>query len=153
GAVSDMREARVGVRAEWALMDTALPRAIENGAPAFELQDSVRRFLGGELGHAPVVDELAAFDRVREMDLPRVLVRNVVHRRGHTALSHDRVRLAEQRLANDQHAGPAFGGRYRSTQAGATRAENEHIRLDSLVLEAHATHRGSCRTPASRRRM
>src|SRR5207247_1893227 len=76
--------------------DTALPGAVENGAPAFQLEHALRRFAGVELSRAPVVEQLAALHRVREVDLPRVLIGDVVHGRRDSAFGHDGVCLAEQ---------------------------------------------------------
>ena len=127
GAVADVREARIAVAAEVALEDAAVGRAIEHRAPGFELADAIGRFLRVELGHAPVVDVLAAAHRVGEVHLPAVAVVVVRHRRGHAAFGHDGVRLAEQRLADqpDRHAG---AGRFdRRAQAGAAGADDEHV--------------------------
>ena len=77
-------------------MDAALPGAVENGAPALQLEHTLRRLTCVELGHAPVVEQLAALHRVGEVDLPRVLVGDVVHGRRDAAFGHDGVRLAEQ---------------------------------------------------------
>ena len=107
GAVADVREARIAVAAEVALEDAAVRRAIEDRAPRLELAHAVGRFLRVQLRHAPVVDVLAAAHRVGEVDLPVVAVVDVGQRRGDAALGHHRVRLAEQRLADqaDRHAG------------------------------------------------
>ena len=102
-------------------------RAIEHRAPGFELADAIGRFLGVQLGHAPVVDVLAAAHRVGEVHLPAVAVVDVGQRRGHAAFGHDGVRLAEQRLADqaDLDAGRrGFDGR---AQAGAAGADDEDV--------------------------
>ena len=70
GAVADVRQARVGVAAERALQDAAVAGAVEDGAPALELAHALGRLLGVELGHAPVVQHLAADHRVAEVGLP-----------------------------------------------------------------------------------
>ena len=108
GAIADVREARILVAAEVALEDAAVLRAIEDRAPRLELADAVGRFLGVQLGHAPVVQVLAAAHRVGEVDLPVVAVVDVAERRGDAAFGHDGVRLAEQRLADqaDRDARP-----------------------------------------------
>ena len=133
GAVADVGQARVGVGTERPLVDAALPGAVEHGAPPLQLEHALRRFLGVQLRHAPVVDELAALHRVGEVDLPRVLVGDVVHRRRDPALGHHRVGLAEQRLADDQHARAGLRRRDRAAQAGAAGTEDEHVGLDRLV--------------------
>ena len=95
GAVSDVSKSRVGMRSEGPLVDAALPGAVEDGSPSLELQHPVRRLLRVDLGHLPVVDELAALHRVGEMHLPRVLVGDVVHGRRHATFGHDRVGFAQ----------------------------------------------------------
>ena len=125
GAVADVREARIAVAAEVALVDAAVRRAIEHRAPGFELAHAIGRFLGVQLRHAPVVDVLAAAHRVGEVHLPAVAVVVVGHGRGHAAFGHDRVRLAEQRLADqaDRHA--ARRRFDRRAQPGAAGADDE----------------------------
>ena len=104
GAVADVGQPGVAVAAEVALEDQAVRRAVEERAPRFELADAVRRLLGVELGHPPVVEDLAAAHGVAEVHLPVVLGVDVAHRRGHAALGHDGVRLAQQRLADHRRA-------------------------------------------------
>ena len=100
GAVADVGQARIAVAAEVALQDAAVLGAVEHRAPGLELAHAVGRFLGVQLGHAPVVEVLAAAHRVGEVDLPVVALVDVGQRRGDAALGHHRVRLAEQRLAD-----------------------------------------------------
>ena len=104
GAIADVREPRIAVAAEVALVDAAVRRAIEHRAPGFELAHAIRRFLRVNLRHAPVVDVLAAAHRVGEVDLPVVAIVVVRQRRRHAAFGHDGVRLAEQRLADQADA-------------------------------------------------
>ena len=100
GAVADVGQPRVAVAAEVALQDAAVLGAVEDGPPGFQLADARRRFLGVQLGHAPVVDVLAAAHGVGEMDLPVVAFVDVGQRRRDAALGHDGVGLAQQRLAD-----------------------------------------------------
>ena len=86
--------------AEIALGNFAFLGAVKHCAPGFEFVNARRSFLRMQLGHAPVVDVLAAAHRVGEMDLPTVAVIHVAHRRGHAALGHDGVRFAEKRFAD-----------------------------------------------------
>ena len=76
--------------AEVALADLAVGRAVEQGAPLLQLVDPFRRFFGVQLGHAPVVEELAAPHGVPEMDLPIVLGPEVAQRGRDAALGHNR---------------------------------------------------------------
>ena len=101
GAVADVRETCVAVAAEVALQDPPVGRAVEQRSPLFELEDAIRRLHRMELGHAPVVQHLAAAHRVAEMDLPVVLRPDVAECRGDAAFGHHGVRLAEERLADD----------------------------------------------------
>ena len=79
GAVADVRQARIAMTAEVALVDAAVRRAIEHRAPGLELAHAIGRFLGVELGHAPVVHVLAAAHRVGEVHLPAVAIVDVGH--------------------------------------------------------------------------
>ena len=94
GAVADVGQPRVAVAAEVALQDAAVRRPVEHRAPGLELAHAVGRFLGVQLGHAPVVDVLAAAHRVGEVHLPAVAIVDVGQRGRHAAFGHDRVRLA-----------------------------------------------------------
>ena len=127
GAIADVREPRIAVTAEVALVDAAVRRAIEDRAPALELAHAIGRFLRVQLRHAPVVDVLAAAHRVREVHLPAVAIVVVRHRRGHAALGHHGVRLAEERLADqsDGHAG--VGGLNRRAKPGAAGADDQDV--------------------------
>src|SRR5258707_244387 len=93
-------QARILVAAEVALQDAAVGRAVEEGAPGLELVDPRGRLLGMDLRHAPVVQEFPAPHGVAEVDLPAVARIGGGERGGHPALGHHRVRLPEQRLAD-----------------------------------------------------
>ena len=106
-----------------------------------------------QLGHAPVVDHLAAAHRVLEMDLPVVVGVDVAQRRRDAALGHDGVGLAEQGLADDTDARSGGCGLDRGPQPGAPGANHEHVGRQRLVGFAHAIHRGSWMIPAISSRM
>ena len=113
--------------AEVALVDASIRRPIEDRSPRFELAHAVRRLLGVNFSHAPVVDVLTAAHRVREMHAPAVAIVVVPHRGSHAAFRHDGVRLAEQRLA-DQADGDAGVGRLnRRAQAGAACPDDQNV--------------------------
>jgi hypothetical protein len=57
-----------------------------------------------QLNHAGVVEELPASQAVAEVNLPAVLGVDVAHGSRDATLGHDRVGLAEQRLAQDRDA-------------------------------------------------
>ena len=153
GAVADVREPRVAMTAEVALEDEAVLRAIEEGAPLLELEDAVRRLLRVELGHAPVVEELAAAHGVAEVDLPVVLLPHVAQRSRDPALGHHGVRLPEERLAHQRGLHTHRARFDRGTQAGAARADDDDIEVVGLVLRHQLTHRRSVMTPIAQSRM
>ena len=134
GAIADVREARIAVAAEVALRDQAFLGAVEDRAPLLELAHAIGRLLRVQLGHAPDVEELAAAHRVAEVDLPVVARVDVAERRGHAALGHDGVRLAEQALRDHAGVEPVRAARDRRAQAGAAGADHEHVVLDGLEL-------------------
>ena len=149
GAVADVGQARILVAAEVALEDAAVRGAIEDRAPRFELAHAVGRFAGVQFGHAPVVHVLAAAHRVGEVHLPAVAVVGVGERRRDAAFGHDRVGLAEQRLAQqpDPHARRrCFDRRPQPRSAGA---DDEHVVLVRLVRQRILQ---SVRTPIEQRR-
>ena len=132
GAIADVGEARVAVAAEVALQDAAVLGAIEDRAPGLELAHAIGRLLGVQLGHAPVVEVLAAAHRVGEVDLPAVAVVDVGHRRRHAALGHDRVGLAEQRLADEADRRARRRRLDGGAQPGAARADDDDVVLVGL---------------------
>ena len=136
GAVADVDQPPVRMAAERPLRHLAVRRAVEDPAPLLELANAVGSLLGVQLGHVPVVQVLAAEHRVLEMDPPVVLGRDVAERRRDPALGHHRVRLAEQRLADQRRAGALLGGGDRRPQAGAARADHEHVVL--VPLDVHS---------------
>ena len=133
-AVADVGEAAGAVGAERSLVDTALAGAVEDGTPALELQHPLGGLLGEELDHPPVVDVLAALPGVGEVEFPVVVVVDVAKRRRDPALGHDRVGLAEQRLADDRGLGARLGGGDRGSQARAAGADDDHVVVVGLVL-------------------
>ena len=122
-----MRQARIAVAAEVALEDAAVLGAVEHRAPGFQFADAVGRFLGVQLGHAPVIQVLAAAHGVGKVDLPVVAVVHVAHGRRHAAFGHHGVRFAEQRFGD--HADLDAGGRgfNGGAQAGAARADDQDV--------------------------
>jgi hypothetical protein len=113
GAVADVHEALIRVPAERSLRHLAVGRAVEDATPQLELAHAVRRLASVELGHVPVVEVLASEHRVLEVHPPVVLGRDVAERRCDAALGHHRVRLAEQRLADERGARASLRGRNR----------------------------------------
>src|SRR5205814_1423245 len=68
GTIADVRQAGIAMPAEVTLQDAAGLGAIEHGAPGFQFAHARRRFLGVQLGHAPVVDVLSASHRVGKVN-------------------------------------------------------------------------------------
>ena len=137
GAVTDVREARVLVAAEVALRDLAVLRTVEERAVRLQLPDAVRRFLGVQLGHPEVVEELAAPHGVAEVHHPVVAAIDVAHRRGGAALGHHRVRLAEQRLGDDGGLLAGQPGLDRRAQAGAAGPDDDDVVVVSFDSRSH----------------
>ncbi len=128
----------VAVTAEVALGDAAVGGPVEERTPALELVDAVGGLEGMELGHAPVVEHLAAAHGVAEVDLPVVLGPYVAHGGGHAALGHDGVRLAQQRLADHRHPQAALLGLDDGAQPGAAGADDDDVVVVGLVVEGLA---------------
>ena len=136
--VADVRKARITVAAEVALQDPPVLGAVEERAPGLQLPDPVRRLLGVQLGHAPVVHVLAAPHRVGEVHPPAVALVDVGERRGDSALGHHGVRLAEERLAHQAHRDARCRRLDRRAQARAAGADHQHVVLVRLVPGGHA---------------
>jgi hypothetical protein len=98
GAVAHVRQARIAMAAEVALQNFSVFGAIEHRAPGFQFPDACRSFLGVQLGHAPIVEILAAAHGVGEVHAPVVAIVHVAHGRGHAAFGHHGVGLAQQRF-------------------------------------------------------
>ncbi len=127
GPVADVGEPRVGVAAERPLEDPPVAGPVEDRAPALQLVDAGRGLLRVQLGHARVVEQLAADHRVAEVDLPGVVGGHVAERRRDAALGHHGVGLAEQRLADQPDRGPGGSRLDRGPQPGPARADDEDV--------------------------
>ena len=134
GAITHVCQARVAMAAEVALQDSPVLGAIEERAPALELQHALGRLLRVQLRHAPVVQHLAAAHRVAEVHLPVVLGPHVAERGRDATFGHHRVRLAEKRLADEPHRHAGGGGFDRRTQPGAAGTDDDDVVLVRLVL-------------------
>ena len=149
-AVADVGEARVAVAPEVPLQDAAILRAVEQGPPGLKLQRPLRRLLGVDLGHLRVAQVLAAPQRVRDVDLPVVALVHVADSGRHSALGHHRMRLAEQGLADHAAGGARGRGFDRGAQAGAARADHQHVVLVGCLL--HQRILKSVQTPIEHNR-
>src|SRR5579872_2779978 len=138
--------------AKSALQDLPVGSTVEERAPLLEFPNTVRSLLGVELGHAPVIEELASAHGIAEMRSPVVRMVHISHGGGDTALRHDGVRLAQQRFAHNANRcalGKSFDCR---AQACATRANNQDIVFVCFVFCGHRILM-SRRTPAATSRM
>ncbi len=143
GAIADVTQSSIRVGAEGALEDATVGGAVEDGAIRFELVDAIGRLAGMQLGHPPVVDQLAAAHRVLEMDLPVVIRVDVAQGRGDAAFGHDRVGLAQQRLAYDRHLRAGGGRLDGGAHPGPAGPNHEHVGRQGLVGFAQKITLGS----------
>ena len=67
GTITDVTETPVGVRSKCALHNKTVVRSVEKRSPALEFEHALRRLLGKQLCHAPVIDHLAAPHRIGEV--------------------------------------------------------------------------------------
>jgi hypothetical protein len=121
------------------LEDAPVLRPIEDRAPRLEFADAIWRFLGVQLGHAPLIYVLPATHRVGEMHLPIVAIIHIAQRGRDSAFGHNRMRFAEERFANESDrnsSGRCFDGR---AQTGAAGADYENIVLKGFVV-GHASN-------------
>jgi hypothetical protein len=133
GAVAHVGQPGVAVTAEVALQDATVLGPVEERAPALQLQHALGRLLGVELGHAPVVQHLAATHGVSEVDLPVVLRPHVAEGRRDAALGHHGVGLAEERLADQRGARSLGRGLDGGADPGAPRPHDDDVVLVRLV--------------------
>ena len=129
-----MRQSGVAVASEVALADLAVLGPVKKRTPLLELVNAFGCFLGMELGHAPMVEELSTPHRVSKMDLPVVFGPDIAECRRDTALGHDGVSLAEQATADERGVGPSVLSGYRGPQAGP--ACPDHYDVIGLVFES-----------------
>ena len=134
GPVADVGQPGEPVAAEIALEDQPVLGAIEQGPPLLELAHPVGGLLGMELGHAPVIEHLAAAHGVAEMDLPAVVGVHVAQCRGHTALGHHGVGLAQQGLAHQCRPQSPCPRLDRRPQPGAAGPDDDDVEVVGLVL-------------------
>jgi hypothetical protein len=61
-----------------------------------------------QVGHAPIVEEFAASDRVAKVNHPVVAGVSVSQRRSHASLGHHGMGLSQQTLAQNTHTETAI---------------------------------------------
>ena len=134
GAIADVGQARISMAAEVSLQNPAVLGAVEERAPGFEFAHALRRFLGVQLRHAPVVEVLAAAHGIGEMHAPVVAIVDVRQRGGNAALGHHGVRFAQQRFADHAHFGAGSRGFDRGAQTRPARADHQDVVGEPLEL-------------------
>ena len=140
-SVADVGQPGVSVAAEVPLVDLALFGAVEDGAPLFELTDAVCGLLSVQLGHPPLVQELAAAHGVAEVDLPVVAVVGIPEGCGGAPFGHDRVGFAEEGLAHDGRVEPQAGTFDGGAESGPASTDDDDIVVDALDLaDVHLRH-------------
>ncbi len=134
GPVADVGEPGIGVSAEVALEDAALLGAVEDRPPFLQLADPVGRLLGVQLGHPPLVEELAPAHRVAEVDLPAIAGVGAGQGGRDPALGHDRVGLAQERLADQGRLRPPRGGLDRGPEPRPAGADDHDVVIVLFVF-------------------
>ena len=134
GAVAHVGEARITVAAEIALENQSFLGAVEQRAPFFQFQYALGGFLGVDLSHTPVVQQLPAAHGVAKMDFPVVLGVDITHGCGDATFRHDGVSFTEERLADESRSDP-LGRRFNSgTETGAAGADDNDVIFMGFVL-------------------
>ena len=129
-----MTQPTKSVTAEGALQDLSVRSTIEKRAPLFKLSHTVRGFLGVDLSHAPIVEQLATTHGVAKMSAPVVRGVHIRHRRRDSTLRHNGMRFAKERFADYAHFGALRQSSERRSQARPAGADDQHIVVVSFVL-------------------
>ena len=116
------------------LEDAALLGAVEDRSPFLQLAHPLGRLLGVQLGHPPLVEELAPAHRVAEVDLPAVAAVDAGQGGRDPAFRHDRVGLAQERLAHQRRLRAQRGGLDRGPQPRPARADDQDVVLVMFVF-------------------
>jgi hypothetical protein len=95
-AISDVRKTRVSMPTEVALQNSTVLSAIEQCAPSFQFANTIRSFLGMQLGHPPIVEVLSSSHRVGEMNSPVVAIIDVGECGCHAPFRHYGMRFTEE---------------------------------------------------------
>ena len=132
--IANVGEPRIFMPAEISLEDAAVLRPVEQRTPCLELADRLRRFPGMELGHAPVVEVLAASHRIGKMDGPAVAIVHIRQRGRDSSFRHDGVGLAEERFADDADRDALRRSLDRRAQARAASADHQDIVFVCCVI-------------------
>ena len=135
--VADVRQTRIGVATEVALIGQPLRGSVEDGTPLFEFSNSVRTLFGVNLCHPPIIQIFSTLHGVTEVGLPRVAWILVGQCSSCTSLCHDRMRFTQHRFADDSDRCPCTGGFNRCTQTGTSCTDDDDIVLMRRVILGH----------------
>ena len=147
-----MTQTLVCMPAKGPLKDQPVGSAVEKRAPLLKFANTVRSFLRMELGHAPMVKELAAAHGVAEMRSPVICTVHISHGCCDATFRHDGVSLTKQGFANHADRRSLTQRLDSRAQTGATRTNNQDIMFVCFELCSHRIVR-SRSTPAATSRM
>ena len=151
GPVPHVGQPWILMAAKIPLQDTTVGRPIEYGPPGLELSHPIRRLLCVQLRHPPAIEVLPPSHGVGKVRRPPIAIINVGQRGRHAAFGHDRVGLAQQRLAHEPYRHSGRRGFNRRTETSSAGANDEHIVLKRLMV--HHTLLITClQQPAQRMR-
>ncbi len=151
GAVADVAEAFESMAAEGALQDVAAFGAVEKSAPLFEFTNTIRRFLGMQLRHAPVVQKLSAAHGVAKMSFPTVSGIHIGHGRGDASFGHYGMSFSQKRFADHADGSALRKGFDGGTQSGAAGSDDKNVVLARLVGGSHRSLRSRIAPQATMR--
>src|SRR5918912_793698 len=80
GAISYVRQPGISVSSEVPLQNAPILRPVEDSTPRLQFFHAIWSFFGMQLGHAPLIDILAAAHRIGEMDPPIVAIIHIRER-------------------------------------------------------------------------
>ena len=151
GAIADVREARVAVAAEVALVDAAVRGAIEHGAPRLELADAIGRLCAW----SSAIRQLLTYWPPRIVSakctcqLSRSSLLPIAAAMPPSAITV--CALPSKRLADEADRDASRGSFDRGAQAGAAGADDQHV-VAIRVRRAHQNSLRSVITPIEQRR-
>src|ERR1044071_2679735 len=90
-----------------------------------------------ELGHAPVVDVLAAPHGIGKMDFPTVTLIHIGQSSSDTSFSHDGMSFSEQALANKTDGNARSGSLDGARRPRRRGADDQDVMLDNGIV-SHA---------------
>ncbi len=103
GTVANVRQAWIAMPTKVALQDAPVFRAVEQRTPFLQQIDFRWRLLGMQLGHAPVIEHLAATHGIAEMRLPVIAGVDIGQGRRDAPFCHDSMGLAQQGLTDQSN--------------------------------------------------